>query len=200
MILLCCSFAPSFFTFRKPLSVSVNSWNSKTYTISRALLVAPVAVTDTIHMLNHFYLVPSPPDLSRCRFYETLPVATASSCYFLRENWQIRTSLFLGFYVAFMLLYRWLQMEGWAATLGFVIPLQPAPLMWPCVSATRPSVFSSCASRAILHSRHLADCILPILVIWLAIGVFPAIAIAKRLLRFHGIKFVCHSTCDTFQA
>ena len=38
------------------------------------------------------------------------------------------------------------------------------------------------ASSAILHSRHPADCILPILVRKLAVGVIPATAIPNRLL------------------
>jgi len=67
------------------------------------------------------------------------------------------------------------------------IPSQPALLMRPCVSFARPSVLSPRASRAILHSRHPADCILPILVRKLAVGVFPATAIPNRLLRCHGI-------------
>ena len=41
--------------------------------------------------------------------------------------------------------------------------------------------------HAILHSRHPADCILPILVSELAVGVFPATAIPNRLLLCHGI-------------
>ena len=93
-------------------------------------------------------------------------------------------SLLFGFCAACMLSYSYLQMEWWAAV---VIPSQPALLMWPCVSSARPSVLSPQASRANLHSRHPADCILPILIRKLAVGVIPATAIPKRLLRFHGI-------------
>jgi len=73
-------------------------------------------------------------------------------------------SFFFGFCAAWMLFYRCLQMEWWAAVAVVAIPSQPALLMWPCVSAARSSVLSPRASRAILHSRHPADCILPILV------------------------------------
>ena len=61
-------------------------------------------------------------------------------------------SLFFGFCAAWMLSYRCLQMEWWAAVTVVAIPSQPALLMWPCVSAARPSVLSPRASRAILHS------------------------------------------------
>ena len=71
------------------------------------------------------------------------------------------SSLF-GFCAACMLSYRFLQMERWAAVTVVIIPSQqPALLMWPCVSAARPSVLSPQASRAILHSRHPAECIMP---------------------------------------
>ena len=49
-------------------------------------------------------------------------------------------------------------------------------------------------SRAILHIRHPADCILPILVRKLAVGVFPASAIPNCLLRFkNALEFFGHS-------
>jgi len=51
----------------------------------------------------------------------------------------------------------------------------------------RPAVLSLRASRAILHSRQPADCILPVFVSWLATGVIPVTYIPKRLLRLHGI-------------
>jgi len=92
-------------------------------------------------------------------------------------------SLLFGFCAACMLSYRCLQIEWWTA----VTVVELAVLMWPCVSAARPSVLSPQASRAILHSRHPADCILPILVKRLAVGVFPATAIPNRLLCFHGV-------------
>ena len=91
-------------------------------------------------------------------------------------------SLLFGFCAACMLSYRCLQMEWRAAVTVVAIPAQPALLMWPCVSSARPSVLSPRASRAILHSRHPADCILPILVRKLAVRVFPATAIPNRLL------------------
>jgi len=63
------------------------------------------------------------------------------------------------------------QMEWWVAVTVVAIPSQPALLlMWQCVSAARSSVLSPRASRAILHSWHPADCILPILVRKLAVG------------------------------
>jgi len=45
-------------------------------------------------------------------------------------------------------------------------------------------VLSPQDSRSILHSRHPADCILPILVRKMAVGIFPATAISNCLLRF----------------
>ena len=69
-----------------------------------------------------------------------------------------------------MLSYRCLQMEWWAAVTAVAIPSQPALLMRPYFSSARQSVLSPRASRAILHSRHPADCILPILVRKLAVG------------------------------
>jgi len=96
-------------------------------------------------------------------------------------------SFFFGVCAACMLSYRCQLMEWWAAVTDVAIPSQPALLMWPCVSSARPSVLSPRASRAILHSRRPADCILPILVRKLAVGVFPATAIPNRLLRCHGI-------------
>jgi len=62
-------------------------------------------------------------------------------------------------------------MEWEAVVTVVAIPSQPALLMWPCVTSAKPSVLSPRASRAILHSRHSADCILPILVRKLAVGV-----------------------------
>jgi len=130
--------------------------------------------------------VPSPPDVPCYRFLENLLVATARSCYFRRcREWKPLNLLF-GFCAACVLSYRCLQMEWWAVVTVIVIPSQPVLLIWPCVSAARPSVLSPRASRAILHSRHPADCILPILVRKLVVGVFPATAIPNRLLRFHG--------------
>ena len=78
-------------------------------------------------------------------------------------------------------------MEWWAAITVVAIPSQPALLMWPFVSFARPSVLSPRASRAILHSRHPADCILHIWVQKLAVVVFPDTTIPNRLLRRHGI-------------
>jgi len=75
-------------------------------------------------------------------------------------------------------------MEWWAAITVVAIASQPALLMSPDISAARPSVLSPRAFGAILHSRHPADCILPILVRKLAVNVFPATAIPNRLLRF----------------
>jgi len=40
MVLLCCSFASASFTFRNPLSLSVDRSNSKIYSICRFLLIA----------------------------------------------------------------------------------------------------------------------------------------------------------------
>ena len=62
-----------------------------------------------------------------------------------------------------------------------------AVIQVPLVHSARLSLLSPRASRAILHSRHPADCILPILVRKLAVGVCPATAIPNRLLRRHGI-------------
>jgi len=98
-------------------------------------------------------------------------------------------SLFFGFCAACMLSYRCFPMEWWATVTLAAIPSQPALLMWPCVSAARMSVLLPRASRAIPHSRHPADCILPILVRKLPIGVILVTAIPKRLLRFNGICF-----------
>ena len=61
-------------------------------------------------------------------------------------------------------------MERWAAVTVVAIPSQPALLRSPCVSAARLSALSPWASRAVLHNRHRADCILPILVRKLAVG------------------------------
>ena len=96
-------------------------------------------------------------------------------------------SLLFGFCAACMLSYRCLSMEWWAAVTIVAIPLQPALLMRLYVSSARPSVLSPQASRAILHNRHPADCILPILVRKLAFGVFHATTIPNRLLRCHRI-------------
>jgi len=43
------------------------------------------------------------------------------------------------------------------------------------------------SSRTLLHSRHPAGCILPVLTSWLAVGVISTTAIFKRLLHLHGL-------------
>jgi len=75
-------------------------------------------------------------------------------------------------------------MEWWVAITPVAIPSQPALLMSQYVSTVRPSVLPPRAPRAILHSRHPVDYILPIFnrVSWLAVGVIPATLISKRLL------------------
>jgi len=83
--------------------------------------------------------------------------------------------------------------EWWAPITVVAIPSQPALLTGPCISADKTSVISPRASRTILHSRHPADFILPILVRWLDVGVNHSTAIPKRLLRFHeiGLSLKC---------
>jgi len=56
-------------------------------------------------------------------------------------------SLIWDFCVACMLSYRCIQMEWWAAVTVVAIPLQPALLMWLCVSAPRPSELSPWGHR-----------------------------------------------------
>ena len=120
------------------------------------------------------------------RHYSVLMLLSSSSVTNL--------SLLVYFCAACMLSYRCLQMEWWTAVNVFAIPLQPAQFMWPCVSAARPSVLSPRATRAILHGRHPAVCILPILVRELAVGVFSATAIPNHLLGFHGIFSSLHTS------
>ena len=99
-------------------------------------------------------------------------------------------SIPFGIGAACMLSYRCLQMEWWAAVTVVAIPSQPALLMWPCVSAARPSVLPSRSSRAILHNRHPADCILPIFVRNLTVGVFPGVLpLPSRIVSFAAIGF-----------
>jgi len=153
-------------------------------------------------------------DLSDCVswFLTQAGIVTSISCVFsirssllqiLRNSFRLHSvlmllslssvtnlSLLFGFCAACMLSYRCLPMEFWAAVTVVAIPSQPALLMWPCVSANRPSELSPWASRTIVQSRHPADCILPILDRKVAVGVVPATAFPKRLLRFHGIFFV----------
>ena len=99
-------------------------------------------------------------------------------------------SLLFGFCGACMVSYRCLQMEWWASGTVVAIPSQPVLLMCPCLTA-RLSVFSPWDSCAILHSRHPADCILPVLVKKLAVGLIPAISIYKHLLRLDVGLFIC---------
>ena len=113
--------------------------------------------------------------------------------FFLKRD---KHELAFGFCAACMLSYRCLQMEWWAAVTIVAISLQPALLMWPCVSAARPSVLLPWASHAVLNSRHPVDCILPILDRKLAVGVFPATAISNRLLRFRVSRI--HQHKDVF--
>ena len=141
-------------------------------------------------VLSLLFPVPILPDFPWCRFLETLLVATACSCHFLCQAWQ-NWACFLAskFCVAFTLSCRCLQMELWAAAAVTVVGIlsQPALLMWKCVSAVWLPVLSPRASVAILHSRHHADYILPILVKKMAFGVIPATAVPKHLLGFHRI-------------
>ena len=132
--------------------------------------------------------VPILPDLPWCRFLKTLFVATACSCHFLCQAWQ-NWACFLAskFCVASTLSCRCLQMELWAAVTVVGILLQPALLVWPCVSAVWLPVLSPRASVAILRSRHSADYILPILVRQLNVAVITDTAVPKRLLGFHRI-------------
>ena len=45
-----------------------------------------ISISFFVNWCCHFYFAPSAPDLSRCRFWETFPVAAACSCYFLCQK------------------------------------------------------------------------------------------------------------------
>ena len=92
MLSLCCSFASAFFTSRIPSSLSVDRLNSKVYTICNASLIATLSESSRLplkrfmkkdtgspsentvspdffwQVLSPLLPVPSPPDLSCCRF------------------------------------------------------------------------------------------------------------------------------------
>ena len=121
----------------------------------------------------------------------------------LRVSSKASSLLHFGFGVACMLSYRCLQMKWRVAVIVFAIPSQPALLISPYVSAAKLSILLPKASRTFLHSRHPADCILPIVATWLAGGVIlsPATAIPRRLLCLHGICLsLKHLPCVNFPA
>ena len=129
--------------------------------------------------------MPFPPALPCCRFSETLLVSQrAHVTFFVKRD---------KFELAFWLL----------CSVHAVIQEHPDGVVGSrncrCYSfaactadvtgylSRQTAVLSPWAFGAILHSRHSADCILPILIKKLAVGVFPATAIPNRLLRLHGI-------------
>jgi len=88
----------------------------------------------------------------------------------------------------------WCKVESRHGVNVVAIPSQPATwlltLIWLYVSTARlnhTSLLSPRASCDFLNSRHPADCILPILAHWLAVGWIPAKAIHKRRLCPHGV-------------
>ena len=199
MMLLCCSFASASFTFRRPLSLS-QCWQFKFQNIYD-LIATPSGRLPQERCTKKA----TGSRLCRASWLFLTGIVISISCAFsllqIFKNSSRRHSvlmllsmsnvtnlgLLFGFCAACMLSYRCLQMEWWAAFTVVAIPSQPALLMWPCVSAARPSVLSPRVFHAILHSRHPADCILPILVRKLTVGVIPATAIHNRLLHFPGI-------------
>ena len=135
--------------------------------------------------LSPLFPVPSPPGLPHCRFFKTLVVATACSYFSFakRDNIDLACWVFCNAH-AITKVYRCLQMawSWWAVITVVATPSQSALLMWLYVSNTRLWLLSHRASRGPLHTRHHADYILPILVSWLAVGVFPATALPRRFL------------------
>jgi len=205
-MLLCCSLASAPFISRNPSSLSVDRLNSKIYPIFRASLIA----TPSSRLPQKQFTTKDPGSRLYCVSWLFLTgIFTSISCAFsasssllqilrnssrrhsvlmlLSSSTVTNLSLLCGFCAARMLPYRCLQMDWWAAVTIVAIPSQSALLMWQCVLSARPSVLSPRASRTILHSRHPADCILPISVRKLAVVVFPATVIPNCLLRRHGI-------------
>jgi len=158
MILLCCSFASASFTSRNQSPLSVDRLNSKIHTICRASLNAPPS-----GRLPQKQFVEKDVGSRLYRLF-SLFFHWYFHLYFLclRVSSKASSLLLFGFGVACMLSYRCLQMKWWTAVIVFAIPSQPALLIWPYVSAAKLSMLLPKASRTFLHSRHPADCILPI--------------------------------------
>jgi len=135
-MLLCCSFASASLTFRNPSSLSVDRSNSNIYTICRALLPL-IATPIRSPAQERFTKKDTGSRLYRTSWICFTVIVTSISCAFnarssllqilrnssprhsvlilLSLSSMTNLSLLFGFCAAYMLSYRCLQMEWWAA-------------------------------------------------------------------------------------